>query len=203
MTDQGRKLTQQDFKDAAALIGGICTHPHIKAVAEVESSGDGFGHDGRPRILFEAHWFSKLTGGVWDHQFPSVSSAKWNRKLYTGSHSGEWGRFDLAEGLNKLAAIQAASWGLFQIMGFNYRTCGFQSPEDFRWHMERDEREQLFAFVKFIIAKGLRDELETGDWAGFARQYNGPGFAENRYDQKLEAAFKKHNQFSHKEWGTV
>jgi hypothetical protein len=201
MTDQTRRLKNQDFKDAAAIIG--CTHPVVMAVAEVESSGDGFGHDGRPTILFEAHWFSKLTGRVWDGQFAMISAPKWDRKLYTGSHSGEWGRFELAEGLNKLAAIQSASWGMFQIMGFNYKACGFQNPEDFRYHMELNEREHLFAFVKFVLSKGLRDELVACDWPAFARQYNGPGYKENRYDEKLEAAYKKWNRFSHREWGTV
>jgi hypothetical protein len=32
--------------------------------------------------------------------------------------------------------------------------------------------------------------LRAKDWAGFAERYNGAGFQENRYDEKLEAAFR-------------
>jgi hypothetical protein len=36
---------------------------------------------------------------------------------------------------------------------------------------------------------GLVDELRRNDWAGFARGYNGPGYADNRYDTKLASAY--------------
>jgi hypothetical protein len=32
--------------------------------------------------------------------------------------------------------------------------------------------------------------LKEHDWAGFARKYNGPGYAENAYDQKLKNAYE-------------
>lgn len=35
--------------------------PTVRAVAEVESNGVGFLPDGRPKILFERHIFSRLT----------------------------------------------------------------------------------------------------------------------------------------------
>ena len=31
--------------------------PSVKTVVEVEAAGDGFLRDGRPKILFEAHYF--------------------------------------------------------------------------------------------------------------------------------------------------
>jgi hypothetical protein len=33
--------------------------------------------------------------------------------------------------------------------------------------------------------------LRDKDWAGFARRYNGPAYAENKYDEKLSAAYEK------------
>ncbi|MCC6559800.1 MAG: DUF3380 domain-containing protein, partial [Xanthomonadales bacterium] len=40
--------------------------PTLKAVAEVESAGSGFLSDGRPKILFEGHVFSRLTKRAYD-----------------------------------------------------------------------------------------------------------------------------------------
>lgn len=37
-------------------------------------------------------------------------------------------------------------------------------------------------------ASGMHTALQRRDWTGFARRYNGPGFAANRYDEKLAAA---------------
>jgi len=40
----------------------------------------------------------------------------------------------------------------------------------------------------------LADELIRHDWAGFARGYNGPAFRQNRYDEKLSAAYAFHSK---------
>jgi hypothetical protein len=51
------KLNDNDLQEAAQLFN--CDVPAIKAVAEVESSGDGFLSDGRVKILFEGLKFFK------------------------------------------------------------------------------------------------------------------------------------------------
>lgn len=33
--------------------------------------------------------------------------------------------------------------------------------------------------------------LQSKDWTAFAKCYNGPAYAQNRYDVKLEAAYRK------------
>jgi hypothetical protein len=38
---------------------------------------------------------------------------------------------------------------------------------------------------------GLVPALKARDWRRVARGYNGPRFAENKYDQKLVAAFAR------------
>jgi hypothetical protein len=35
-------------------------------------------------------------------------------------------------------------------------------------------------------------KLENLDWAKFARGYNGAGYKQNKYDEKLAAAYKKY-----------
>jgi hypothetical protein len=48
-------LNDNDFQEAATLLN--CDVPAIKAVAEVESAGDGFLSDGRVKNLFEGDKF--------------------------------------------------------------------------------------------------------------------------------------------------
>ncbi|MCC6562046.1 MAG: N-acetylmuramidase family protein, partial [Xanthomonadales bacterium] len=97
--------------------------PTLKAVAEVESAGSGFLSDGRPKILFEGHVFSRLTKRAHDAKHPTLSHKKWTRKHYLGGVA-EWTRLEAARALDFDTANQSASWGAFQIMGFNHRDCG-------------------------------------------------------------------------------
>ena len=184
------KISEEEFKMAADLIG--CEVAVIKAVAKIESNGSGFNADGAPKTLFEGHWFHKLTGGKYsnDPKYQSISYKKWTRKWY-GNQTVEKQRLDLAGTLDRDAALQAASWGAFQIMGFNYKLCGFKTVQEFINAMYKGEGTQLLAFIGFVKSKKLDDELRDKDWARFAYYYNGSGYAVNKYDEKMEAAYIK------------
>ena len=166
--------------------------PTLKAVAEVESAGSGFLSDGRAKILFEGHVFSRLTKRAYDAKHPTLSHKKWTRKHYLGGVA-EWTRLEAARALDFDAANQSASWGAFQIMGFNHRACGFLTVSAFVQAMARDAASQLDAFAAFVAREPLLSALRAQDWARFARAYNGSGYAELAYDQKLAAAFEKHS----------
>lgn len=191
MTYNIRFLRRSDLEEAARMLG--VTVEVVKAVAEVESAGDGFikGTD-LPKILFEGHWFHRHTNGRFDSEYPSISHKKWTKEYYKGGR-GEYDRLLQAIKLAKdpEAALLSASWGRFQIMGFNYRECGYSSVTDFVNHNSEGEDVQLMSFVKYIIAKGLADELRQKDWERFARAYNGAGFKKNQYDTKMAAQFAK------------
>jgi len=181
-------LTDGNYKQAAEELG--CEVAAILAVISVESAGDGFLPDGRPKILFEAHIFHRYTKGRFDTTHPHLSSPTWNRKLYKGG-AGEYDRLEEAISLDRRAAIMSASWGAFQIMGFNLAGCGFTNVEDFVAAMRASERRQLEAFIEFIKSQHLDDELRQRDWATFARIYNGPSYKANRYDEKPAKAYAK------------
>jgi hypothetical protein len=180
-------LTDDDYKTAAKELG--CDIASIRAVASVESAGEGFLEDGRVRVLFEAHIFSRYTKGRFDDSHPNLSSSKWNRKLYRGG-AAEWDRLAEAVELDRKAALMSASWGAFQLMGFNFAACAFTTVDDFVSAM-KTEQGQLEAFVEFIKSQGLADELQRRDWAGFARIYNGPAFKANSYDARMAKAYDK------------
>lgn len=182
-------LSRQDFIDDAAVIG--CDVAAVMAVASVESNGSGFDPERFPRTLFEGHWFSKLTKGKYDATHPTISYPKWTKKHYGKTWREEKARLDLAVSLDRTAALQSASWGLFQIMGGNHVKCGFKTVQQFVTAMCKSEDAQLAAFTQFIVNSGLADELRDLRWADFARIYNGPMYAANNYDKKMAAAYEK------------
>ena len=57
--------------------------------------------------------------------------------------------------------------------------------------MQISERRQVELMAEFLQSRGLTDELQRQDWAGFARVYNGPAFRQNKYDEKLAAAYAR------------
>lgn len=176
-------LSEEDYNEAAQFLG--CEVAAIKAVAKVESNGSGFDSHGRIRILFEGHVFYALTKGKYG--VSDISYPKWT-KIYYGLD--QYTRFNKAFSLDKSAAMQSCSWGLFQIMGFNYDKCGFKEVGSFIDFMKKSEKNQLLCFCRFVKARGLDDEIRNLQWAKFAYGYNGPGYKSNFYDTKLEKAYK-------------
>jgi len=183
---QGRALTKKGLKDACASVGA--GEPEIWAVLNVETRGFGFFPDRRPQILFERHIFSQLTGRKLDSRNPDLSSK------YPGGYAGgtaEYGRLKKAMTLDAEAALQSASWGIGQVMGFNYRIAGYDSVTAMIQEMVEDEDAQLRAMSHFIRNNHLARALNHHDWTGFARGYNGKDFARNDYDARLAAAHAK------------
>jgi hypothetical protein len=183
------KLTQQDFVIAAESLK--CEVAAVKAVAEVEARGAGFLADGRPKILFEAHHFSRATGHIYDLLYPLISSPKWKKELYLGGVR-EYERLHQAVALDARAAIRSTSWGAFQIMGFNHAAAGFGTPEEFVRAMFASEGEHLKAFVAFVQSMKLGKLIQQKNWEAFAKAYNGPRYKDNAYDTKLAKAYAKY-----------
>jgi hypothetical protein len=183
------RLTDADIDQAGAALG--VSRAHVLAVCEVETGVQGaFDANGRPTILFERHYFHRLTGGMFDVQAPDLSDAKPGGY---GKYSMQYPKLMRAVLLDRAAALRSASWGAFQIMGDNHKICGFDSVESFVSAMVSGEAAHLKAFVAFVKHSKLDDELRRGDWAAFARGYNGPGYKDNRYDEKLADAFRRHS----------
>jgi hypothetical protein len=182
-------LDDDAIADAAKKLD--CEVASVRAVIDVESRG-GFLPDGRPKILFERHYFSRLTKGQFNASHPDISNPKWGGYGAGGAH--QYDRLNEAIALNRDAALRSASWGLFQIMGDHCTSLGFADSDAFVAAMVSGEPAQLDAFVGFVKLNRLDDELSRRDWAGFARGYNGPAYRENRYDDKLAAAYAFHSK---------
>jgi N-acetylmuramidase len=163
----------------------------IRAVMEVETgTGSGFLPDGRMKILLERRIFSHLTGGRYDGAHPDVSSP--SPGGYGAAGGAQYDRLAEAFALDPDAALQATSWGRLQIMGMQYNSLGYDNVGEFVRFMSQSEANQLEAgFIGFIRTWGLDKPLQTHDWAGFARRYNGPNYAANGYDKRLSAAYQR------------
>ncbi|KVA72052.1 hypothetical protein WM36_26685 [Burkholderia ubonensis] len=241
----GDPITEKDFEDAAKEIG--CKVNVIKAVHQTEVGGGSFTKvDGRvvPKILYERHYFYRLSGGKhWDTN-PDLSypvgyyrlKTKYIKKtMKLKGDDGQmhdvdvWVRYDkkkdkehakeaetaqqlLDEGvltkdrdtygslsyrrlrkayrLDASAALQACSWGAFQIMGANYKTLGYGSVQAMVKDMSKSERAHLKGFVSFVKADPiLVKAAKNEDFSTFASRYNGPSYKENDYDGKMKANF--------------
>lgn len=189
-------LTEQDFQIAAEELN--VDVPAIKAVAEVESRGEGFLPTGEPTILFERHVFHRLTNGKFSTpenrniSWPAPSKKNTGKINEYGATSEQHARLAKAVALNRDAALQSCSWGRFQVMGFNWRPLGYTSLQSCINAMYRSEADHLDAFLRFVKVNGLIDELRNHKWAAFARGYNGPEYWKNSYDSKMALAYKRH-----------
>lgn len=188
-----QQLTDDDFARAAAALG--TDGATIRAVAEVEASGHAFLPDGRPTALYEAHVFHRNTGGKFasarDRRGVKLSSPSWDRTLYGAAGAAQHDRIGDAAKLDWDAAHKAASWGLFQVLGESHRACDHDTVRSFVNAMHEGAGRHLDAFVAFVKNNRLDAALRQHDWARFARGYNGPGYAQNAYDTKLAAAYRK------------
>jgi N-acetylmuramidase/Putative peptidoglycan binding domain len=170
---------------SAAIATGL---PELWAVIAVETSGCGFLADRRPQILYERHIFHTLTRGRFDDG--DISDRRPGGYGRRGAH--QYARLAKALALNREAALKSASWGLGQILGRNFAMAGFPDVESFVRAMSDSEDAQLAAMGAFVASAGLGGALRARDWSAFARGYNGPAFARNRYDERLEQAHQRY-----------
>lgn len=191
-----KTLTEEDFQNASA--DNNLPVAAIKAVCKIEAPRGGFDANGLPVILFEGHWFSHFTDGAYDTSHPTISYPKWTRRFYAGTNTGEHARLAEASALNRDAALQSASWGKFQIMGFNHLSAGFPVLQDFVNAMYDSEVAHLRAFISFLKTdrggvgmERLKQACVDGNWTPFAEFYNGLDQAANHYDQRLAAAYEE------------
>lgn len=160
----------------------------IEAVAQIESNGYGFNSNGTPKTLFEGHIFYRLTKGKFG--MSNISYPKWTKKYYERTFQGEKKRLEKACSLDRSNALKSASWGKFQIMGFNYKYCGFKNVQDFVNAMYKSEKEHLKAFLNFCKNKDIIKYLRSKNFKAFAYRYNGKFYYKNQYDIKIERLYK-------------
>ena len=148
---KAKPLSATGLEAATARLG--VDAPALWAVLTVETSGCGFLPDRRPKILFERHWFSRLTQGQFNAQAPDISNA--TSGGYGAGGAFQYDRLAKAIALNRTAALKSTSWGLGQVMGFNAAKVGFANVNALVTASQESEDAQLGAMVAFIDQANL------------------------------------------------
>ena len=169
----------------------------LKSVLEVECRSSGFFSTGEPAILFERHVFWRRLGNI--RWFTKRLQIMAKHPRVCNKFSGGYGRFSgqhkklaVAVRYNRDVALESASWGIGQVMGYHWEKLGYPSLQAFINDMYESEAKQLEAVVRYIKHFNLDGALRRRDWSAFAYGYNGKAYTKNNYDEKLKQAYRKH-----------
>lgn len=166
----------------------------LVALVMVESGGRFWAQVGarsEPLIRFEGHYFDRLLSPA-DRESArraGLASPSAGAVRNPGSQAERWRLLEQAAAIDRAAAYASTSWGVGQVMGDHWQRLGYASVEALVAEARSGLSGQLQLMIRFIERAGLVEVLNRNDWAAFARAYNGPAFARNRYDQKLAAAY--------------
>ena len=112
-------------------------------------------------IRFEPHIFRRQAG----------QEASCRR----GGQESEWQNLAQAFALDADAALLSTSYGLPQLMGFNWQVTRHPSVKAMVLAFQDSCEEQVAGFFNFVAQNGLSRYILNADWRGFTRRYNGPG----------------------------
>lgn len=171
----------------------------LRAVIEVEAKGKGFLSNGLPIILFEPHiFYRELTARKLisirnrvEEEKPNLCYKYWKTGKY-GGIDAQHHRLSQASEYDRDSALSSCSWGLGQVMGFNWELLGYSSLQEFVNAMYESEAKQLDAVLRFIKVNRLDRYLRSQTWHKFALGYNGIGYKKNKYHIKLAQAYAKY-----------
>jgi hypothetical protein len=182
-------LTDSDYEEVANELG--CETKALKAVGIKETKDQSFyTHlgDHVPKILFERHYFHKLTNGKYDND-PDISSKSPFTKY--GSYAKQYERLIKAYALSPREALMSASWGKFQVMGANMHSDEL-SIEDILYKISRSEKNHLITLKGYLLKnKNALEALKSKKWDKFALYYNGSGYKKNNYDVHIKEIYEK------------
>lgn len=169
---------------------------HAAAVVEVESKGRAFEPSGLPRFLFERHQFYARLPAAKRAQAIALGLAnrEWKPRTQYADQGSAEGRAALLDRAVRFGgaeiAYRSASWGLMQVMGFNFELAGHESAVALVKACGTIEGQLLAAF-NFMQHEKLIIPIKRKKWAIFAEGYNGAGFRKNHYDVALARAYAK------------
>ena len=170
----------------------------LLAIIEVESSGSGFGKDGRLLVQFEPNVFSRRSGVPLD----KLNKWTWDENK-VDVQSKEWLAFEDASKLNPTIAMESTSWGLPQIMGFNFKLAGYQDVKSMVESFKVSEYNQIKGLLNFVSSnKALYNAIITGDYEKTSEIYNGKAHRTlalkngwKPYPDKLKEAEEKYKAY--------
>lgn len=171
-------ILMSNYQQAAESLGVQLAA--IQANVEAESGGSGFFPDGTVKIRFERHQMYNMlvqqkglaTAKGLVNRYPSVVNP-----VPGGYANNPYDQLNLAVTIDQTCAFLATSWGLFQIMGFNFKEAGYATVQAYVADSKVSEGKHLAQYLNFIKTYrqgALLTALKGLDWITFATIYNGP-----------------------------
>lgn len=201
---KAKPLTNAGIWRATELLGFEST-AKVRAVMKVEALNVMFRKDGRPPILCEGHIFYRnLRGNKRDRAIrQGLAARRWGIIKYMRSHAGRYRKLERMMAISESAALKSASWGGPQILGLNYKQCGYKTVKAFVAAMCESGDLQIMAMAEFIkndkrkihskVAYSritMHQALMMGDYHVFAELYNGPAQEKHNYEGRIAKAVR-------------
>lgn len=170
----------------------------LQAILDIESKANALDNEGFPTVRFECHIFNDMNTRYCD-EYRKDDDEKLDCTINSGEFfskvSSETNKeaFLKAKKINSDLAICSSSFGMAQVMGFNYKFVGFNSMDEFYKAMLKKEG-QITAFLNYIRNKEIVfDQLRSKDtnWKIVADGYNGAASDANNYATKLETKYNE------------
>lgn len=189
-------------RETISEIANVARHHGLEpaallAVADVESGGVAYAEiDGRrePLIRFEGHYFDARLSPA-DREKArglGLASPRAGKIANPQTQPGRWRLLEKAAAINRRAAHESTSWGIGQVMGAHWKMLGYASVDELVREARDSAAGQAGLMAGFIVRAGLERALRQHDWQAFARGYNGVGYARNRYDVRMAAAWRRY-----------
>ena len=182
-TGTAQAITQRDIWELSQEIN--VDPAVIDGIGKTESAGNGWFPNGQIKILPEPHKFYEylpknkriqaIKEGLATRSYDETKATGHYKRMTNGPAP----RYALLEkwiAFDEPAAYMAISSGTFQLMGFNFKACGFGSAREMFLDFCASEAHQLRAFVNFVKSQsGGLTSLRTQDYDKIELLYNGGG----------------------------
>lgn len=160
----------------------------LKAFIAIESSAQPFDDD-HPTVRFECLKFNEAS--------PKKAPCEISNRFPFGKPSDtDYDAFKNALEINKELTLSSSSYGLGQIMGFNYKEVGYNSVEEYYLAMfeEKNQVDAFLIFLKKYRSGVILDELKktNTNWVVIAKNYNGEAYEKNDYHTKLKTKYQEY-----------
>lgn len=164
----------------------------LLAVIEIESAGK-VGNP-LPIIRWEGHYFDRLVSAKLraTARAQGLSSPTAGKVKNPSSQSARYDILKKAAAIDEEAAYSSISIGVGQVMGSHAKDLGYKSAKDMFDRASEGFQGQVELMIRFIVFNNLIDELQRLDWSAFARAYNGPAYAKNRYHLNMKEAYERY-----------
>jgi hypothetical protein len=157
------------------------TPAQVRAFAVVESDEKPFTPSGAPLPRLEVHHWKK-------HRVADRASIAFDTALNYRNLDARWEQFERMRKVNETAAILSHSFGLFQIVGFNFQLCSCADPATFLTEMMTVDG-QFKMFKRFMLrSPALLSAVRRNLPEQIGFHYNGPQYKRHKYDVRWASA---------------